>query len=229
MWHLFSTPKKHLIISLTPEQLVCSIISVTNNHCNLVQYKRTPLFMQCLQGTLFDYSFLHQTINRFVTQYNARNIPAVIGISGPTVKEEIVYTTSSTPARAQLETTALRACVWHAHYICPHENGQSLFYVAGITRHHLCSYQLLGATLGLNVLAIEPLNYALLHVYRHIQKDAFRTSKLSHDLIHNSLDMTKLTSPETARRLLAPGCAIPLSEYAHVTPLIGLFLSQGTV
>lgn len=233
MW-LFKRKKNKLFtISLTPQNITCSIIEKPhkkNNQYCLKAYKRSPLKkLEFTQAILFNPTSLKKIIKHFMESNELKNVDAAISISGPRIFEKIITVKSCTPDQNDFCIPELNCFNWDCSYLCPSQNKGFDFFVCGIRPEHLFSYQLLANSCNINLTTIITEQLAYLHVYRTIRGNKFIQNQLSLDLLKCKYETSSLLSEETIKNTIKINPDIPIDiqkEYLFLGNSLGLFISE---
>ena len=126
----------------------------------------------------------------------------VFGLSGPLCVEKLIPAPTATPTSSQLTISPSRDWQWDYHYLYPLEQGQYLFYAAGIPKTVLFGYQLLALRNQLNLLKITPRTMSLYQLYKYLYGSSFRNSQLSVHMQQHNHAIEQFFTPDIIARML---------------------------
>ena len=124
----------------------------------------------------------------------------------------------------------IKGLLWDYQYVYPAEHGNSVFYVAGFPHELVAQYQFLASMVDLNVIAMVPASFSLLHVYRYMHGAAFRRTQLAIDMIqhHNMIDY--ICTPDVLSRLIQVPYGVSVDRARDIRAVLiscGIFMSEG--
>jgi len=234
MWPFNRKKHKLFTISLTPQNITCTVLKRKKNSskqaCRLLAYERTPLKqLEFAQAIPFNLTVLKKIIGDFVKKNQLETTESVLSISGPRVFEKIVTLAKSHPKKEEFNLPELETLHWDFLYLCPSAKNGFDFFVCGMKPYHLFSYQLLAHHCGIQLSTLTTGKLAHLHLYKHLQADGFRQAKLSLDLLAQRYDLEALlTEKDIINAIDLPSeTSVDLQkEYPFLKSSLGLFLSE---
>ena len=233
MWPWGRKNSELVTISLTPQNLVCSLIGPGRGPTAksfLKAYVRIPLRrLELAQALLFNQTSIKQHIVDFIRTTGLENPPIALALSGPKILEQVVQIPESSPTDSSFNIPELQMLNWDCAYLCPSQRGGFDFFVCGMKPEHLFSYQLLGHSANINLVTITTQQLTHLHLYKHLQGKAFRQSQLSLDLLQQRYDPHALFDATAIENTLVinPKLGVDLlKEYSFLGTHVGLFLSE---
>jgi hypothetical protein len=162
----------------------------------------------------------------FVQKNRLQNALMNIALATPLIHEQLVRLSTASPQVGQLGSSMLKRMLWDYRYLHTLDDGQSLFYVCGITRHILFFYLLLAQQSNLHLMNITSGYMALINMYAKIYGPAFRRSQLALDLLAHDYQLEKSITLDSIARLLYVDPALTIDIDEQKIPLIttiGLF------
>lgn len=228
MWRLKARRKNQVIISLSGNQVVCAWIEPAQGSkpSHLKAYERTPFFWHELHnGIIYNQHAIAHAINNFFKKYHIKNSTIILAIESPALIERIVIQTSASPSPRSFTLVQLKKMIWDFKYLYPHDDSTFSFYVAGITRELLFSYQLMAHQAGIIPTIITTLRSGVFHTYKHYYGAAFRQTQLAHDMLRTQHQLENLITPDLLARMLSIPSSLSINiaqEAVYLRPLIGL-------
>ena len=205
MWPLPKLKNEIITLSLSPTELALAWITKEKkrNKPALKALKKIPITNCAFENNVvFNPTFLYSHVADFLTYHSLHNAFITCALSGPTIFENIVAFTTTTPTPGDLNLENSHKKIWNTHYLYPTENAQFQFYVAGIPRELLFQYQLFTQSVSLNVLTITTPFAAQLQTYQHIHNNAVRQEQLAYDMKQYNNDLSKTLTTNSLEQLV---------------------------
>lgn len=228
MWRLQKYKKNQVIISLCGNRAVCAWIQPArgNKPSHLKAYQRTPFFWHELDnGIIYNQQAVAQVIADFFKQHQIKKSSIILAIESSALVERIVTQTSASPSPRSFIIPKLKTMIWDFKYLYPHDDGTFSFYLAGISRELLFSYQLLAHRAGITPTVITTCRSGIFHVYKHYYGAAFRQTQFAHDMLRTQHQLEDLITPDLLARMISIDSKLSLNirkEAPYLRPLIGL-------
>lgn len=201
-----------LAITFAPHAMTCSLFAAINERPLLKAYESIPLInLELEHGLLFNPSRIQTLIQKFVMRHNAQAMPVSYSLSRPLVHEEFVTLPTKNPSLNQFPIAHSPFWHWDSQYLYETDQGH-MFYICGIPKMGLLQYQLLAINQAMDIQHITSERHALLHAYKAMRGDAFRTTQLANHLTARNNTIENLFSHDDLMRMLF----VPSS--VHVTP-----------
>ena len=236
MWPFGQKRNELVTISLTPQNLTCSLIAQSKEKkttSRLKAYTRIPIKQFAFsQAVLFNPTIIKNHIIKFIKEQNAAHIPAAFSVAGPKVFEKIVHLNTASPTTQEFGLSELKNLNWDAIYLCPSQRNGFDFFVCGIKPEHLFSYQLLALSADINLITLTTEQLAHLQLYKYVHGDTFRQSTLSMDLLAQRYNPHSLCNANILEDVLTIDHHLTIDvnkEYPFLASCLGLFLSEGAV
>ncbi len=235
MWPFNQQKSEYLTISLTPQNLVCTLIDKSQNKKNQINIKaheRTTLkHLEFSQSVLFNPTRIKNLITTFIKKNHIKkNILVALSLSGPKIFEKVVQLNSPSPKLQDFTFPELQNLNWSSVYLCPSERDGFDFLICGMKPEYLFSYQLLALSCQLNLKTITTGGHAQLHLYKYLNGTKFRQSQLSLDMISHRYNLNSLVTYDKIINILNTE-QIPTvdlqKEYLFLSANLGLFVSEG--
>lgn len=224
-----------------PEQLLTITFATGSISFALVNYhkKKNVIALEVFKnidttgamvnGRLFNISFIEHQIRQFIEKYNCSNNFVSICLSSGALYERLVNIPNANPVPSDFDHLKIGSLAWDYIYLYPDEQGQFVFYVAGIRKEILFQYQLLCKKLSLNVVTLTTANQALLTLYHRLHGSAYRQVKLAHDMKHCNNQLHSLFTQDTLARLALIKPSIEQKDFAHALTAVALYLNEGSI
>lgn len=231
MWPIPRINHEIVTIGCTPTILACAWITQTKKHTPcLMAYQTTPLsHLQLHNAQPFNPTVIGNHLINFLQRHNLTHAFVSIWIDGPTIKQYLVTCSHAHPTTKELGIVDSDSYLWEHFYLYPTTDGRFVFYVVGISRHVIFQYQLLAITHQINLITLTSYQMTLLHLYRFIQGDTFRHSKLAYDINGKNNQLDLLFTQETIARTLTIDPAVTISiadEFPLLLGMVGLFIME---
>ncbi len=230
MWPIPTLCNEIVTISFSPSNLVLSWIYQEKHGTPAIvkAYQRTPLEHHELEKLiLFNPTQIKQLITTFLSRYHLSNAFIACSFSGPSIMQDFVSFSTSTPTKEQFNIQHSSNMLWHYQYVYHNENGQFIFYVYKVAQSVLLQYKLLAIATKTNVVTFTTETIALLHCYKHILGTNFRQSQLALDMIQHNNNAHAIIPTDVLRTKITvpPGISLE-QELPHIAISYGLFINQ---
>ncbi len=196
MWPLTKRNQEYITLSLSNHDLAIG--------CFSPEHSKTPKLKAFERHSLETYSFLNIApfIKNFIKKNTAQNTPLIISLKSPLIYEQLQSFTTMSPRIADVASSNLKKLIWEYRYLLSMDNGQHLFYLAGITRHAIAHYYMIAQKVGAQLMGISSDYMALIQAYRQMYGAAFRQSQLGVDLTRSEYHLETVISDQTIGRLM---------------------------
>lgn len=219
MWPLPKIQYEQICISIDGTYATCAWISAAEkNQPTLRAYKKIPWEQSN--------RILLQELNAFVHEHKLHHALLAIALSSPLIHEQLVRLSTASPTVQELAHPALQKMFWDYRYLHTLDDGQSLFYLCGISRPALFTHQLLAQKSQLHLVNITSGYMAIVQAYRMLFGTAFRRSQLAIDLMAHNYALEKSISADSIARLLKISPVLDLDsteDKVSLLTMIGLF------
>ena len=228
MWRLQACKKNQVIISFSANQLVCAWIqpACNNKPALLKAYQRIPFFWHELEnGIIYNQQAVAQAITDFFKKNKIKRSTIIFALESSTLIERITINSSASPSPRSFTIPKLNNMIWDFRYLYPHDDGTFSFYIAGISRELLFSYQLMAHRAGITPHIITTCRSGIFHLYKQYYGSAFRQTQFAHDMLRTQHQLEHLITPDLLARMLKmdSSFAITLAHEAfYLRPLLGL-------
>lgn len=222
MWPLPPIRYEQVIIHIDASSFSVSWISSDNKQPILKAYI-------CQEFQLLTHYHLSQTVATFITKNKLSGALLSISVASPGVYEELVSLSTANATAHDFQNITLNTLLWDYRYLHPLSNGEHLFYVCGISRPALFSYQLLATENQLHIAAISSWYNTLMQAYKTIFGPAFRTSQLAIDMEHTGYHLEKHLHADSISRLLKINPTVTIDrekEKKSLISMIGLYYQE---
>ena len=220
MWPLPPIRDEYIAVSISPTYIACAWLKSSKKHPLILNaYSHFPI------DTPSSVS-IEQTINQFVSHSNIQHSILGIAITAPYIHEQLVRLSHATPSVKDFACPTLSKMLWDYRYLHALDDNQHLFYVCGITRPTVFTYQLLSYKTKLNLTRLTSSYMALLYAYRTLFGPAFRQSQMALDMVRTDYQIENALSLDSIARLLhiPAHVSIDLShEKIPLLTIIGLY------
>lgn len=227
MWPWRQRTHPVMTITLDDTSLKCSWIEQRVNSATYVirAHQHTPLDPIAVASRMYHPTLLQHQIQSFIAAHQLQNAYVLMAVAGQGIIESLVTVPTANPQPEDFAFAKLKKVLWHRAYLYPHDDGLHTFYVGGISRQLLFQYQLLAINLRLNLIAIIPERWVLLHLYEYVQGAAFRRSALAHAMEQHHNNIHALQSSDILQRIIrVPTTLLPIN-YASLASDVGLFIA----
>jgi len=241
MWPMPPYNQHYVTINLSPHRLSCCWFEQTKNQssCYLKGYQITELDnLELERLIIFNPSRISTLIQHFVSTHQLKNAFVLFCLSGPSVIGQFISFNTATPDPEQFashnknksiqDKPTWDKLIWDYVYLYPTDNGQFMFYAAGIKRELIFQYQLLALRNNLNLITITPAAIALLGLYKHSKGSQFRHSQLGIELAQYNNRIEQLFDSVSLNTLIKenPDINIHTKDIQCILPSLGLFLMR---
>lgn len=220
MWPLPPIRDEYVAVSINPTYVTCAWLKTS---------KKYPLILNAYSHFPIDTSSsltIEHAINQFVSRYNVQHSSLGIAIAAPDIHEQLVRLFHATPSAKDFASPILAKMLWDYRYLHSLEDNQHLFYVCGITRPMVFTYQLLSYKAKLHLTSLTSSYMALLYAYKTPFGPAFRQSQMALDMLRTDYKIENAMSLDSIARLLHIPSHISLDISLEKVPLltiIGLY------
>ena len=169
---------------------------------------------------------IEHAINKFVSRHNVQHSSLGIAIAAPDIHEQLIRLFHATPSVKDFTSPTLSKMLWDYRYLHALEDNQHLFYVCGITRPMVFTYQLLSYKSKLHLTSLTSSYMALVYAYKTLFGPAFRQSQMALDMIRTDYKIENAISIDSIARLLHIPAHVSLDVSHEKMPLltvIGLY------
>jgi hypothetical protein len=196
MWPFAKPNQECITLSLSDHDLAIG--------CFSPEHHKPPTLKAFERHSFETYSFLSiaPVIKSFMQKNKAHNAPLVISLKSPLIYEQLHSFSTMSPRIADVSGPDLKKLIWEYRYLLSADNGQHLFYLAGIARHAIVHYYLIAQKVGAQLVGISSDYMALIQAYRHMYGAAFRQSQLGVDLTRSEYNLEMVISDQTIGRLM---------------------------
>ncbi len=218
MWPLPKIQYEQICIAMSHADANIAWISPSSNHLILKSYTTI--------GWNGSFRTLTKELDNFVSTHKLRNALLNSALSAPLIHEQLLRLSTASPSTDEVAIPALKKMLWDYRYLHTLDDGQSLFYLCGISRPALFSQQLLSQKTKLHLMNLTSSYMALIQAYRTLFGHAFRRSQLALDLITHNYALEKSIANDSIARLLKIDPALNLDMRDHkisLLTMIGLF------
>jgi len=233
MWPFSKKKHRLLVVSLSPQHLVCSVLEKSNKkdfQCALLAYERTSLKrLEFAQAIPFNTTSLKNMITRFIKKHQLQNIESALSVSGPRVLEKIITVTNAHPEKKDFNLPELKTAQWESLYLCPSQKNGFDFFVCAMEPYHLFSYKLLAQQCGMHLTTLTTAKLAHLYLYKYLHAQQFRQAKLSLDLLQQRYDVHTLCPEKDVIDAVEFHLKTPIDakrEALFLKSSLGLFLAE---
>lgn len=207
---------------------ICIVLDIAHATCGWVTQSKKQLSLKAYKTIAWEQStqILTQKLNAFVKENKLHNALLNIALSAPLIHEQLVRLSTASPSPYELINPQLKKMLWDYRYLHTLDDGQSLFYVCGITRPIIFAQQLLAQQTNVHLQTMTSGYMALVQSYRTLFGPAFRQSQLALDLIAHNYALEKSISSDSIARLLqiSPTLNLDINEQKlSLLMMIGLF------
>lgn len=219
MWPLPKIQYEQICILIDASHATCAWISPTS---------KKQLSLKAYKTITWENSSLvlaHELVN-FVSEYKLQNALLNIALATPLIYEQLLRLSTASPTINDFANPMLKKMVWDYRYLHTLDDGQSLFYVCGVSRPVLFAHQLLAQKTSLNMMNITSSYMALIQAYRTLFGPTFRRSQMALDLMAHQYALEKSINIDSIARLLtiSPALNIDIPEHKiSLLTMIGLF------
>jgi len=230
MWPMPPFNKKYVIIYFSPHHITCTWIESAGKKAKLKAIKtETIQNLELEHLIIYNPSHINSIIQSFIKSHKLQNAYSLFCLSGPSLKEQFITSDTVKLNQKSLDTHDQQAqiswkhLVWDYSYLYPTQNGQFVFYVAGISRELIFQYQLLAMRNNLNLIALSPATTALLNLYQEYKGSDFRQGQLGIDLAYHNNDVTKIFNHKTLNNVIYNTKHINQTDTEALLASIGLY------
>jgi hypothetical protein len=230
MWPIPRINHEIVTIGCTPTTLACAWIIQKKQAPCLMAYQTTPLpHLQLHNAQPFNPTMIGNHIVQFLQRYKLTHAFVSLWLDGPAIKQYLVTCSHAHPTTQELGIVDADSNVWEHFYLYPTADGRFVFYVVGISKKIIFQYQLLAISHRINLITLTSYQMTLLHLYRFIQGDTFRHTKLSYDIKDKNNQLDLLFTQETISRTLTIDPSVTISmadEFLLLLGMVGLFIME---
>lgn len=202
---------------------ICIVLDACHATCGwITQSSKKQLTLKAYKIIAWEKStpILTKELNDFVQQYQLHNALLTCAVSNPLIHEQLIRVSTASPAAHELAHPLLKKILWDYRYLHTLDDGQSLFYVCGISRPLLFSHHLLAQQTMLHLMNITSGYMALISAYARLFGTAFRRSQLAIDLLAHDYQLEKSMNVDSIARLLHIDPAVTLDMHEQKVSLL---------
>lgn len=220
MWPLPPIRDEYIAVSINPTYIACAWLKTSKKH---------PLILNAYSHFPIDLPssiIVEQTIKQFVSQYNIHYSSLGIAVAAPDIHEQLIRLSHATPSIKDFANSTLAKMLWDYRYLHSLDDNQHLFYVCGIARSTMFTYELISHKSELHLTSLTSSYMALLYAYRTLFGPAFRQSQMALDMIRTDYKIEDALSTDSIARLLHIPAHISIDVAIEKVPLltiIGLY------
>lgn len=223
MWPLPPIRYEHVIIHIDATSFSIGWITSGKKQFAQLNAYHTQEFQ------VLTHAHLCHALESFIAQYKLSGALLSISIGSPLIYEELVCLSHAHATIADFQTPAVTKLLWDFRYLHPLSDGNHLFYVCGINRPSLFSYQLLAAQNKLHMVTMSSWYNALMQAYKTIFGAAFRSSQLAIDMEQTHYRLHDRLTIDSISRLLQFDSGISIDkekEKKALISMIGLYYQE---
>lgn len=233
MWFMPKRTHESVIIVFDETHLACVYASSTAQGVRLNAYHAYPLAKDSIiNGILNNPTLCDTHITHFFKQYVKKNVRVSYILPSTAVSEQFITCQTAHPKMPELFGITHIHPGMHYRYMYPDDHG-FIFYTCELAQPLGFQYQLMGLRNNLNLTTITSSTNALINLYYHLYKSAFRPAQFAHDMkrVHNNLLL--LFSSDLLARILhmPPSHTMPISNHDRdiLLKACGLLVAKGAV
>lgn len=222
MWPLPPIRYEHVIIHIDVSSFSVSWITSKNKLPLLKAYESQEF------QVLTHYHLSH-AVAAFIAKHKLSGALLSISIASPGIYEDLVSLSIASATPHDFQNLTLNKLLWDFRYLHPLSNGHHLFYVCGISRPALFSYQLLATENKLHIATISSWYNTLMQAYKTIYGPAFRISQLAIDMEQTQYHLEEHLHADSICRMLhmSPNVNIDRDkEKKSLISMIGLYYQE---
>lgn len=223
MWPLPTIRYEHVIVHIDQETFSIGWLSADKRQVARLNAYHTHEFQ------MLTHALLCHTLETFIAKYRLSGALLSISVSSPFIYEELIQISHAHATSTDFQTSALTKLLWDFRYLHPLSDGNHLFYVCGINRPTLFSYQLLATQNRLHIVSISSWYNTLMQAYKTIFGPAFRTSQLAMDMEQTKYQLHDRLTTDSISRLLQVGSDLIIDkekEKKALISMIGLYYQE---
>jgi hypothetical protein len=222
MWPLPPIRYEHVIVHIDRSSFSIGWIRSEHKQVVLSAY-------QSYEFQTLTHYHLSQSVATFISEHKLAGALLSLSTASPFIYEELVRLSSANGSWNDFQTPALHSLLWDFRYLHPLINGDHLFYVCGISRPTLFSYQLLATQNKLHIVTISSWYNTLMQAYRMLFGPAFRISQLAIDMERTEYRLEESLRIDSIARLLHIPAHITIDrekEKKSLISMIGLYYQE---
>lgn len=226
IWPLPPLKNEFLALSISSNSFACGWLCAS-------QLPNKQLHLKAYISKQIDSRITGNIINKelkcFTESYNLTHSFMSIALHSPFVHEELIRLSHASPSSNDFNSQTLKKMYWEYRYLHSLDNGQHLFYVAGIARELLFTNQLLAYTQNLNLLCITSGYMSLIAAYKALFGPSFRKSQLAIALAKSEYNIENCMHNDSLSRLLHIDPTLNLDlkkEKLSLLTMIGLYYQE---
>lgn len=223
MWPLPPIRYEHVIIHIDASSFSIGWITAGKKQFTQLNAYHTQEFQ------VLTHAHLCHALESFIAQYKLSGALLSISVSSPLIYEELVRLSHAHATIADFQNPTVTKLLWDFRYLHPLSDGNHLFYVCGIDRPSLFSYQLLATQNKLHMMSMSSWYNALMQAYKTIFGSAFRSSQLAIDMEQTNYRLYDRLTIDSISRLLQFGSSINIDrekEKKALISMIGLYYQE---
>ncbi len=224
MWPIPRLNHELVTIGCTPNTLALAWITRSGTRTpTLMAYRTIPFkHLQLHNAQLFNPNIIATHITNFLSLYNLPDAFVSIWINGSAIKQQLITCSHAQPTAQELGIVDSYRHQWDYQYLYSTHDGRFVFYVTSIAKELVFQYQLLAIAARLNLITLTTYQIALLHLYRFIQGDTFRHSKMAYHIQEKNNQLDLLFTPESITRTISINPALQIDMIAELPILLGM-------
>lgn len=226
----YRTPP-HATVVLSKNSLACGWLeqSKHSKQIKLHAYEKTSLSSHIGADGFFNPTAIGSVITNFLKTYSIKNATISCAFASPLVTEKLVTRSHATPDPNTLIIAPTQHTLWDYHYLYPTDTNEYVFYVCAVTQPLLLQYKLMAINHKLSLLTTTSQSAALLQLYRYINDNAFRASKLGADMQRCHNNPENLFTLDTLNRVITIPShlnILPAHEKSFLLTMCGLIIAE---
>ena len=219
-----------ICISINQSAVTCALIkqgsSRAGSQLELHAFKAFELHNFITDTSICNPTALQKIITTFATTYNLKHAFATIAVGHTSIHEFLVNLPTANPNARDFSHLKLGKLAWDYRYLYPADNGNFVFYIAGVRHELLLQYTLMIQKIPLQFVTLTTSLHALITLYQACQASAFRQLKLEQDMQSCNYQLATLFSADMLYRLMSFKTNFDAAHLPHLLVCTGLYLNE---